>query len=393
MAYFQPALGYDDLFLSIAQQRAGHAVTIITSDRYRPFPDYASTVEPILGPRRVGEGRRQEAGLDTIRLPVLFEVRTQVWLRRLRATLRSLTPDVIHLHGALSILGGQTGSICRTLGYTLVADSHHEPETFWVEEPSRRAFFAALRLWCRPRLLRGARAFAAINPASQIIFARELGLASDAVRVIPLGADTERFRFDPEARRRTRAELGIPPEAVTAIYAGKAIPDKDVHVLAEAFVRAAARRPELWLLLVGSADPAYRRGIEQTLEPVSARVRWRPPVPNAELPGCYAAADIGVWPSESSNAMIEAAAVGLPLVVADTAATADRIANGNGIGVARGDVGGFAAAIERLAADKTIRHAMGRRGRELVEREMSWDALARRWEALYDTARQTEKTP
>lgn len=386
MSYFQPALGYDDLFLAQAQQRRGHSPTIIAADRYRPFPDYEQTVAPVLGRRRLTVGERDEAGLRTIRLPARVEARTQVWLGGLGRALRGLAPDVVHLHGSLTLLGAQTAGLCARWGLPLVADNHHEPETFRTDAISRRVFFAAFRAWGVPRLRRGARAFAAINEASQSIFARALALPPQAVTIIPLGADADLFRPDPVARAHMRAELATPAEAVVLLYAGKVIPSKDVHVLAEAFVRAAPDAPDLWLLLVGSAESGYRAQVERTLAPAAARVRWLPPAPNADLPRYYSAADIGVWPSESSNAMIEAASVGLPIVVADTPANAHRISNDNGLGVARGDVAGLANALLRLARDPNLRGEMGRRGRELVERELSWTALADRWLALYAQA-------
>ena len=53
--YFQHQIGYQEYFLAKEQAEAGHNVTIISSDRYFPFPDYESTVKSILGNRYIGD--------------------------------------------------------------------------------------------------------------------------------------------------------------------------------------------------------------------------------------------------------------------------------------------------------------------------------------------------
>src|SRR5437016_1249702 len=97
-SWFQPQLGYSEYHLPIAQQRLGHTVAVLTSDRFFPFPDYEATTRPLLGERVVGSGTREEYGLRAYRLPIAFEYRHHLWLRGFAGALAEFKPDVVHVH-------------------------------------------------------------------------------------------------------------------------------------------------------------------------------------------------------------------------------------------------------------------------------------------------------
>src|SRR3990172_5058761 len=96
--YFQPALGYQEAALAREQLRLGHQVTVVTSDRYAPFPDYDTTLRPVLGERVQGIGEREEEGIPVIRLPISLESSFRCSLKGLFPTLERLKPDVVHAH-------------------------------------------------------------------------------------------------------------------------------------------------------------------------------------------------------------------------------------------------------------------------------------------------------
>src|SRR5436189_2131592 len=102
-SWFQPVLGYSEYHLPTALQRLGHTVAVLTSDRHFPFPDYPATVEPVLGRRIVGPGKRVEEGLLTYRLPITFEYRHHLWLRHFDAAVRDFSPDVLHVYQAFTL--------------------------------------------------------------------------------------------------------------------------------------------------------------------------------------------------------------------------------------------------------------------------------------------------
>jgi len=82
--------------------------------------------------------------------------------------------------------------------------------------------------------------------------------------------------------------------------------------------------------------------------------------------------------------ILEAQAMGLPVVAYATGGLADGVAHGeSGYLVDTGDVSGLAARLEQLLRRPELRKRMGEDGRALVERRFSLETLALRHEELY----------
>ena len=96
----------------------------------------------------------------------------------------------------------------------------------------------------------------------------------------------------------------------------------------------------------------------------------------AEPETLYAAADIAVlpffWPEPFGLVGPEAGARGLPVVAFRVGGVDAWLDDGvNGLAVPPRDIAGFAAAVDRLLADRELRRRLGRRGRELVRERFS----------------------
>jgi glycosyltransferase involved in cell wall biosynthesis len=143
-------------------------------------------------------------------------------------------------------------------------------------------------------------------------------------------------------------------------------------LLADALGRLAARE---WQLLVVGDGPA-RAEIEAALERAApGRVRFAGAVPEAALPGFYAAADLMVWPAVREAyglAMLEAQAAGLPVVAGREGGVAEVVRDGvTGILTAPRDPAAFAEATERLLRAPGQRQAMGEAAVRFVAQERS----------------------
>jgi glycosyltransferase involved in cell wall biosynthesis len=385
-SWFQPQLGYSEYNLPCAQKRLGHTVAILTSDRYFPFPDYESTVQAVLGNRIVGGGIKEEYGLQTFRLSVRLEYRHQVWLRGFEGAMAQFRPDIVHIHEAFTLPVLQSALLKSRHRYGLVVASSMEKEVFYPQSLVRRVYYGAYRLLIAPILRRQVDIFAAVGIGAQEILAHVFTLPLERIELVPLGADSERFSFDRSARINVRAELGLQEDVTLFVYAGKLIPDKDVHVLLEAFTLAKPSSP-IALLLLGNGSPEYADRLHACAQVNSKPVFFRSAVQNDLLPCYLSAADVGVWPSQSSNAAVEAALIGLPLIVSESVAAKHYIQAGNGLSFPRGDVRALANCIERLADTPDLRHQMALQGRTYIEQQMSWHAIARRYSELYGSIR------
>ena len=95
-----------------------------------------------------------------------------------------------------------------------------------------------------------------------------------------------------------------------------------------------------------------------------------PFVKHAELPKYYQLADIGVWPTQESMSMLDAAACGLPIVVSNKVGEYDRI-DGNGLAYKEGDFRELACSLKKMIASH-YRRELGIKGRKKMIEYYSW---------------------
>ncbi|HEV2268900.1 MAG TPA: glycosyltransferase family 4 protein [Steroidobacteraceae bacterium] len=241
------------------------------------------------------------------------------------------------------------------------------------------------------------------------------------VNTIGNGVDTATFRPIYHDTAADRYNFRI-------LYVGRVSPEKGVHTLAAAFaqlldsgvraeldivgpvgllplsqVQLLARDPHMAALrqfygrgLWGSletqllrARSGYRRYIE-SLVPAGSRDRLRflGQLSRNAVIGLYHRADVLVIPSLCEEPfglpIAEGMACGLPCVASNAGGIPDLIEHERtGLLVERGDTGGLAAALRRLADEPAAREQFGRLARERAERLFDWSVPAARLEALY----------
>jgi glycosyltransferase involved in cell wall biosynthesis len=384
--YFQPQAGYQEYFFARAHREMGHEVLVVTSDRYFPFPAYAHTWDSVLGPRQRTEGLFEESGVAVRRLPVWFEIAASATLalRGLEGALRDFAPDVVMGHDLLSPTTYLLTRARRNLGFRLVLDNHACAFNTRLDDTLlKRIYVWLFRHLTAPAVRSGASALYAVGHGEQHLACAVLDLPPERIPIVPLGADEERFRPSAEARRVTRERLGIPEDEVLFVHAGKLTREKDVHVLLAAFGQALASTPACRLLLIGGGEPSYLGELRaQALALPPGRVIEHPSVPNEQLPALLAAADVGVWPGNLSQVVVEALGCGLPLVLAELVSpgypTAHLIELDNGRAFPRGDVPALAACLRELAADAGLRARMGEASRRLLLERLTWTRVAGR---------------
>ncbi|MBA2442460.1 MAG: glycosyltransferase family 4 protein [Rubrobacter sp.] len=202
--------------------------------------------------------------------------------------------------------------------------------------------------------------------------------ARGRVQVVPNGVDPGRF---PEGLEPSR-----PSGTFTVGFVGTLKPWHGLAELVEAFGRLHRRAPEARLLVVG--DGPERAGLENELAArgLSGAAHLTGSVASAEVPGLLASMDVAVapYPGErdfyfSPLKIYEYLAAGLPVVASRVGQLEDVIRDGeNGLLCPAGDPGALAAALDELRRDRGLRSRLGRRGRETVLRDHTWDAVAQR---------------
>ena len=205
--------------------------------------------------------------------------------------------------------------------------------------------------------------------------------------LVPPGVDTGRFRpLDLPARQAVRARLGIPADARLVLAVSRLVPRKGIDSLLAAATLLAPERPDLVVAVVGGGRDRGR--LERLATAGGADVRFLGKIPDDDLPGVLATADVFAVPCRRrwggleqegfGIVFLEAAACGVPQVAGDSGGAAEAVESGR-TGFVVGepdDPGAVAAALARLLDDDDLRHRQGREARRRVEEQFSYDLLA-----------------
>jgi glycosyltransferase involved in cell wall biosynthesis len=199
------------------------------------------------------------------------------------------------------------------------------------------------------------------------------------------GVDLDRYKPDNETRAAVRAELGIPPDVVVALFVGRLTEDKGVMDLAAAFREAAEAEPDLWLIIVGPDEEGLKPAIIKRLGDAADRCRILGFTEEVER--YMVAADYICLPSYRegfSITIIEAAGAGIPAIGSRIPGVMDTIQDGGtGILVEAGNTSELRDAISRLTKDAELRRHLGRAARLNVEANFSGPEVVRKYIEMF----------
>ena len=200
----------------------------------------------------------------------------------------------------------------------------------------------------------------------------EFGLADKAV-VVLLGTDTQLFAPAPQTSDRPLFRV---------CFVGRVELTKGVGYLLQAWKRLAL--PNAELVLVGEV----RKEVRPLLDACSgSTVRTAGPLSAEQVAAQYRECDLLVMPSVNeglSQVLLEAMSSGLPVVASDMTGAEECVTDGKeGFIVPARDVDRLAQAILWCHQHREEARAMGRAGRERIEREFTLEHYNQRQMALY----------
>jgi glycosyltransferase involved in cell wall biosynthesis len=193
------------------------------------------------------------------------------------------------------------------------------------------------------------------------------GLRKRKILLLDRWVDTARFhpRFRTPGYWKT---YGLENEKaiVKFIYVGRIGVEKNLELVASAFRRLYAARPDIHLIIIGEGP--YRDAFEKQLSDLPAT--FTGVLTGAELSQAIASADVKLFPSTTDtwgNAPLEAQASGLPVVVSDVGGPPELMIDGiTGFKVQGRDVVGLCEAMMKLM-DPSTRSRMGQMARTFAE--------------------------
>lgn len=211
----------------------------------------------------------------------------------------------------------------------------------------------------------------------------QFGIDRSKIGYLPLGSDINIFKQNESARALMRSKLGIGPNEVVFVYAGKLLPGKGIRDLAKAFTIVVKNVSNVRLILVGNGSSSYILKIKDIIREncIQEYVTFVDFAPHDELPYYYNMADIGIWPGSPSITIQEAMACGLPIIIKKSLQTIHLLKYGNGFPF--NTVNELSYYMIDLARNKGKREEMGRLSRELTENEINWQNIGNSAISLY----------
>ena len=220
----------------------------------------------------------------------------------------------------------------------------------------------------------------------------EMGVRN--VHHIPPSAPPLKPRFSAAERASARRSLGFSARGPIIVYPGDYSFSRAAHtVAATAKLLADSKHEPTWILacrLKDATSQTIEAEIRADLAKLAARGRVIFLNHVEEIHDLLAASDIVVLPAESTYAkmdlplvLLEALAIGRPVVVSDRAPLNEVLAGGGGLGVPPNDAPALAEAIEGLLDQPGQLEELGQLGASWVDRELNREKIAARYVSLY----------
>jgi glycosyltransferase involved in cell wall biosynthesis len=314
---------------------------------------------------RMPPGRRL---FDSNWSPVQEAKRTISILFNLVRAIVKERPDVVHVNSSMAKRGIYRDLACvmlgRFMGCPVILQYRGDIARFMAQNPH------GLRRFAMRQMARLATRNVVLNRSSHELLPSFMPLGSAPPLLVPNYIDDAVARSDAArpGERYTRARL---------LFVGGLAREKGTYEILE----LAKRFPDADFVLVGCASRDLLLPGELPANFITLGERTR-----EETLWQLSAAHIFLFPSYSEgfpNAVLEAMAVGLPIIASNVGAIPDMIAEGGGLLVAPGDLIGLSAAVEKLIDDAETRARYGAFNRNRTLSTYVYSKVAEQLTAIY----------
>jgi glycosyltransferase involved in cell wall biosynthesis len=219
------------------------------------------------------------------------------------------------------------------------------------------------------------------------------GIPANVVSVIHNSIDTD--AWSPKRLSGTfREELGLGRAFPVIGYVGRIMPEKGLETWLRAAALVTQRMPQARFVLVGEGKDNVTLGeLKRLANQLGIADRIYFPGYRSDLLSVYSAFDLFLLSSRREglpNSILEAMAMGVPVVTTDVAGAKEVVLDGEtGYVLPQGDVGGIAHALTTLAENERLRNRVSQTARDRLVHEFSFSNRLQRIETLYETVVQT----
>ena len=310
----------------------------------------------------------EELGVDVVTIPQLHRevspVLDPISARRIAQLIREVRAHILHTHTAKAGAVGRTAALLAgDARPPIVVHTFHGHVLRGYFDPARTAVYREVER----SLARVTTRLVAVSPEVRDELV-DLGVApAEKFSVVRLGIDLDSRIVEASSDgAELRTAYGIPPDAFVVGWVGRMTAIKRLPDVLASFARLRESGVDARLCLVG--DGPDREAVERRAHELGIARYVLSLGYQRDIAPYYALFDALVLPSGNEGTpvvAIESLAAGTPVVATRVGGVPDVVSDGvDGFLVQVGDVEGIANALQRLASDPALRHAMGAAGRE-----------------------------
>ena len=215
------------------------------------------------------------------------------------------------------------------------------------------------------------------------------------IRVVYNGVDIGQFQ-EPAAEIAEQARLKISCGKPYILFIGRDVRRKGLNDLLTAFTQLVGEF-EHNLVVVGPTPGEVKELAAERVELLAGRLIVPGSLAPAEVPAYMQGCELLVLPSYEEglpNVVLEAMACGKPVIGTDAMGIPEAVIHGvTGWIVQPGDPAGLAESIRLLVRDPARCREMGRRGRERIVQEFTWERHAVDMSSIYEETIKNTSSP
>jgi glycosyltransferase involved in cell wall biosynthesis len=385
VGYFVPELGYQEYYLAKKHKEMGHDVYVITSDMLYPFPN----IENMLKETGVKDTSRERKpgfsivdGIKVYRLKHLLEYSDFILVKRMKQVLSKIKPDIVFAHESRQSLPALAAYYKNTFGYKLVVDQHDfyhsiPAHPLWKKMLRFLDYFLFRKFIVNYSLNRADR-IVAVTQETKDFLVKTHKISPKEISLIPLGVDTNFFRFDNKIRTKIRKKYKLKNDDIVLVFSGTIVRRKGIEILLEAL--AEIKNENIKLMIVGSGDLDYMKELRDLTKKlnIEKKIIFTGFVKKDNVKDYFSAADIGVWPGNNSVSIMEAMACKLPIVMVDLQLS-HLVRYNNGLKFPQHNKEKLKEALGKLAGNKSSRSRMANNSVNTIKKCYSYDNIARQF--------------
>jgi glycosyltransferase involved in cell wall biosynthesis len=292
--------------------------------------------------------------------------------------------QLIHIHAVFSYCSNMAAYIASRLGVPYVVRPLGVLNRWGMEE--RRPWLKRLSFALIERHVLKNAAFIHYTAEQERMEAAQCGF-EDRPMIIPNPVETPDANGVKGELRRLYPELH---SKRVALFLSRIDRKKGLDLLIPAFAGVLREIPDAALVIAGDGDLTLTQSLRERCRSlgIEKSVYWPGFLSGTAKAAALADADVFVLPSYSENfgiAVIEAMALGVPVILTDQVGVCREVAGSNAGLVTAAEIDPLRSALVRLLADDTARATLGRNGAALARAQFSPPVVLKKLTDAYNS--------